>query len=110
MLDILKEKFNNEIATRIFSFCSHPTADIINKAIEDGEKTLLCEKCKCRCVCCLVCDICKNDIDFIFNDQWHIICFNCNLDKNITYLLDLFNVYYMNGVKYIFCKDCQDTT
>lgn len=38
MLDILKEKFNNEIATRIFSFCSHPTADIINKAIEDGEK------------------------------------------------------------------------
>jgi hypothetical protein len=40
MLDILKEKFNNEIATRIFSFCSHPTADIINKAIE--ENTIYC--------------------------------------------------------------------
>ena len=39
MLDTIKEIFPHEIAIHIFKFCSHPHADIVRKALEDGEKT-----------------------------------------------------------------------
>ena len=109
MLDTIKEIFPHEIAIHIFKFCSHQHADIIRKALEDGEKLVICNTCKNRCTCCLICDMCNQDIDFIINDMWHIICFNCNRDKNITFLLDLFNIYYINGKQHVVCKKCQDT-
>jgi hypothetical protein len=40
MLDILKKNLIMRLL-HAFSLCSHPTADIINKAIEDGEKSII---------------------------------------------------------------------